>query len=296
MPLYRITHGTTCRHETPATAAWQVLHLKPRAEPGQECLEFELEVDPLPADLSERLDYFGNTQHVFSLSEPHRALAITSRSLVRRSEPAVPMAGLTPALPALRGLVDRAILAGEFELEQYLHASPRVPLAPEAAALGEGLGEGDPTLLDWIQALGARFAERFVFDPDATKVNTPLADALSRGRGVCQDFAHIFLSCARQHGLPAAYVSGYLLTAPPEGAKRLIGADSSHAWVSLFVPGTGWVDYDPTNHVFAGAQHIVVARGRDYADVSPTRGMFSGGGIHRLLVSVTVEPVTEPPS
>lgn len=291
MPLYRVTHVTTCRHDVPANGGWQVMHLKPRAEPGQECLEFELDIRPRPSDLVEREDVFGNSRHVFSLRETHRELEIASRSLVRRGDPAVPMPGLTPSLPAARRLAQQAILGGDFELEQYLRASPRVPLLPGAAALADGLGGDDTPLLGWIESLGARFGERFVFDRDATGVNTPLAEALARGRGVCQDFAHLFLSCVRQLGLPAAYVSGYLLTAPPEGGKRLVGADASHAWVSIFAPGTGWVDYDPTNRVFAGAEHIVVARGRDYSDVSPTRGVYSGGGAHRLLVSVTVEPV-----
>jgi transglutaminase-like putative cysteine protease len=112
-------------------------------------------------------------------------------------------------------------------------------------------------------------------------------------RGVCQDFAHLFLSCVRQHGLPAAYVSGYLLTTPPPGQPRLRGADASHAWVSVHVPGSGWIDYDPTNHCLAGTGHIVVARGRDYADVCPVKGLFSGGGAHTLETGVTVEPAEE---
>jgi transglutaminase-like putative cysteine protease len=292
MALYRIVHATTCRHESAATAAWQVLHLKPRAERGQECVEFDLDIAPRPADLVARVDFFGNTRHIFSLREPHRELEIVSRSLVRREDPAVPMAGLTPPAGEVPELVDAAVLQGEFELEQYRHASPFVPLIPEAAAMAEGLAGS--SLLDWIGALGARIQDRCTFDPTATQVSTPLAEFLGHGRGVCQDFAHLFLSCARQAGLPAAYVSGYLLTSPPPGAKRLVGADASHAWVSVFVPGTGWVDYDPTNGVFAAAGHIVVARGRDYSDVSPTQGMFSGGGHHRLLVSVTVEPASEP--
>jgi transglutaminase-like putative cysteine protease len=290
MAVYRIRHTTAWRHPAPASAAWQVLHLRPRGERGQECLEFTLEIDPAPADLASRQDVFGNTRHIFSLSESHRQLSVTSRCLVRRDDPPVPMAGLTPPVDQIPALIDAAVLAGEFTLEQYRHASPLVPRLPEAAALADGLDSAGSPALDWIAALGSRIRERWSFDPTATEVSTPLADFIALGRGVCQDFAHLFLSCARQRGLPAAYVSGYLLTSPPPGKPRLVGADASHAWVSVFVPGTGWIDYDPTNGVFAGSGHIVVARGRDYADVSPTRGLYSGGGAHQLSVSVTVEP------
>jgi len=128
-----------------------------------------------------------------------------------------------------------------------------------------------------------------VFDREATLVSTPLAKVIAERRGVCQDFAHLLISCLRQSGLPAAYVSGYLLTKPPSGRPRLVGADASHAWVSSFIPGTGWVDFDPTNACFAGAGHIVVARGRDFFDVSPVKGLFSGGGEQMLETGVTVE-------
>ena len=118
---------------------------------------------------------------------------------------------------------------------------------------------------------------------------TPLSEVLTNRRGVCQDFAHLFLSCVRQKGLPASYVSGYLLTEPPPGQKRLVGADASHAWVSIYIPGFGWTDYDPTNHCFVGPGHVVLAWGRDFGDVSPTRGIFSGGGMHQLFTGVTME-------
>lgn len=293
MPGYRIVHRTTCRHNSPVSAAWQVLHLRPRDEPHQQCLEFSIEISPAPGDLSARRDYFGNTRHLFTLREPHREFTVTSRSLVSREEPSWPMAGLTPAFGGCPELVDAAIGAGEFELEQFRVASPRVPLVAGTRALTEGLDEGEPPLLTWVERLGSRFRERLAFDRTATTVSTPLAEALANGRGVCQDFAHLFISCLRSFGLPAAYVSGYLLTRPPPGQPRLLGADASHAWVSIHVPGTGWVDYDPTNHSFAGVHHIVVARGRDYSDISPTKGIFSGGGSHTLSTAVTVAPAAD---
>ncbi len=294
MVTVRITHHTTYRHGGPATAAWQMLQLQPRNEATQECVDFQLEISPSTADLATRTDYFGNTRHFFSIREAHRELSIISRSTVRRGSEASPLPGITLPLAAARAHVATLINdRGQFELEQFLHATPSVPLLPGIAALAGDLDAESVPLLDWIGQLGKKFSESFVFDPTATDVSTPLAEVLQNRRGVCQDFTHLFISCARQHGLPAAYVSGYLLTKPPPGKPRLLGADAMHAWASIFVPEMGWVDYDPTNTCFAGNGHFVVARGRDYADVSPTRGVFSGGGIHRLKIGVTVEPETE---
>jgi transglutaminase-like putative cysteine protease len=293
MPLYRVTHETSYEHASLTNAAWQALHLQPRNEAAQQCEAFELRIEPHPMDLASRLDYFGNRQHVFTLREPHRELIIRSRSLVRRQEPTLPMAGLTPALRAMPELVDAAVADTDFTLEQFRHASPLVPLLPEARRLTRELADGlDPaqtTILDWIEVVGARFHEAFTFDAEATQISTPLAEVIAERRGVCQDFAHLLLSCLRQRGLAAAYVSGYLLTQPPPGQPRLIGADASHAWVSVYVPGTGWIDYDPTNACWVGTGHIVVARGRDYFDVSPVKGLFSGGGAQTLETGVTVE-------
>jgi transglutaminase-like putative cysteine protease len=292
MPHYAVTHRTAYTHSSFVTAAWQSLHLQPRNEGSQRCESFELQVAPHPADLASRFDYFGNKQHLFTLQEPHRELTITSRSIVRREEPVLPMAGLTPTFGEISGLVEEAVMEEDFTLEQYLHPSPLVPQLAEAVALADELaGDIDPrtSMMDWLSMVGDRFSRAFVFDREATLVSTPLAEVIAERRGVCQDFAHLLISCLRQHGLPAAYVSGYLLTKPPSGQPRLIGADASHAWVSSYIPGTGWVDYDPTNACFVGAGHIVIARGRDFFDVSPVKGLFSGGGEQTLETGVTVE-------
>jgi transglutaminase-like putative cysteine protease len=292
MPRYSVIHTTSYSHNALATAAWQALQLQPRNEQAQHCESFELQVAPHPTDLASRFDYFGNKQHLFTLREPHRELTITSRSLVRRDEPALPMAGLTPAMEEISGLVDEAVVDDDFTLEQFLHASPLVPLLPEARDLADELADGqgrDTSVMDWLRVVGERFSQAFKFDKEATQISTPLVEVIAERRGVCQDFAHLMISCLRQLRLPAAYVSGYLLTKPPAGQPRLIGADASHAWVSAFVPGTGWVDYDPTNACFVGTGHIVIARGRDFYDVSPVKGLFSGGGQQTMKTGVTVE-------
>ena len=294
MPRYSITHTTRYTHQALATAAWQALHLQPRNEAAQHCDGFELEVAPHPTDLTSRFDYFGNKQHLFTLREPHRELTVTSRSVVSREEPVLPMPGLTPRFADLPALVGEAVAGEDFTLEQFLHASPLVPLLPEAGALVDELTAGlapGLTVMDWLTTAGERFSRALTFDPEATQVSTPLAAVIAERRGVCQDFAHLLISCLRQRGLPAAYVSGYLLTRPPPGEPRLIGADASHAGVSLYVPGPGWVDYDPTNACFVGTGHIVVARGRDFSDVSPVKGLFSGGGGQTLETGVTVEAI-----
>jgi transglutaminase-like putative cysteine protease len=290
MPHYQITHLTRYRHRGTGTAAWQSLHLQPRHEPTQQCERFELEISPNPEDLAARTDYFGNHQHIVTLNEMHKELSITSHSLVRRDEPVVPPENSTPALTDARGLIDRAVLEEDFTIEQFRHPSRFVPLIAEAAALAGELG-ATPNLpvLQWLEILGSRFRDAFIYDADATEISTPLSEVLQHRRGVCQDFAHLLVSCIRQHGLPAAYVSGYLLTKPPPGRERLRGADATHAWVSAYLPGAGWIDYDPTNACFAGNGHIVVARGRDFSDVSPVKGFFSGGA-HKLVTEVTVEP------
>jgi transglutaminase-like putative cysteine protease len=292
MPRYSVTHRTKYTHTTPVGSAWQSLHLQPRNEPAQQCESFELQVAPHPSDLASRFDYFGNKQHLFTLQEPHKELTITSRSIVLRNEPILTMAGLTPPLEDIPEMVDQAVLEEDFSLEQYLNATSLVPLLPEARGLADelsaDLSPGTSTM-DWLALFGDRFNRAFVFDREATEISTPLTEVIAERRGVCQDFAHLFISCLRQLRLPAAYVSGYLLTHTPPGQPRLVGADASHAWVSVFIPGSGWVDYDPTNACFVGSGHIVIARGRDFHDVSPVKGLFSGGGAKVLETGVTVE-------
>ena len=290
MPLYQITHLTRYRHRGTGTAAWQSLHLQPRQEATQRCELFELEVAPHPEDLSSRMDFFGNKQHIITLNEVHKELSITSRSRVRRENPLLPPASATPALNEAASLIEDAVLKEDFTIEQFRHPSRFVPFISAATALAVEFGlSPDLPALTWFETFGRRFNAAFVYDAEATEISTPLSDVLQHRRGVCQDFAHLMVSCLRQQGLPAAYVSGYLLTKPPPGRERLRGADATHAWVSAYLPGAGWVDYDPTNACFAGNGHIVIARGRDFSDVSPVKGLFSGGA-HKLVTEVTVEP------
>lgn len=292
MPTYRIQHGTTYRHSVAAASAWQTLRLRPREEPGQTCLEFDLDIAPRALDLAARRDAFGNTLHVFSVREPHDTFSITATSLVRREAPPLPVPSVTPPLAAAPAATDAAVLDGDFSVEQFRHPSPSVPRVAGLEIFTGAIPAGTPALTA-LAALGEAFRAQLAFDPSATHIGTTLETALRQRRGVCQDFAHLYIACARRLGLAAAYVSGYLLTQPPPGQPRLIGADAMHAWVSVFVPGHDWIDYDPTNHCFAGDQHVVVARGRDYSDIPPVRGLFNGGGRHVLYLGVTMEPAEQ---
>lgn len=288
MPTFRIHHSTTYRHGSASTTSWQLLRLKPREEEHQEVLSFELELSDEPT-ITERKDYFGNAIHAFTRHGAANELVINASSRVRRKPAQLVRSLDDPSVSRVSEATDEAVATGDFGLEQYRHESPTVPLLPEAAALAKGIDQSEQSALLWLEKLGRVFAREFVFDPGATTVSTPLSVVLEHRRGVCQDFSHLLISCLRQHGLAAAYVSGYLLTEPPPGSPRLRGVDAMHAWISVWIPGAGWVDYDPTNQCFVDTSHIVVARGRDYTDVCPISGVFRGGLRHALTLGVTVE-------
>ncbi len=288
MPNFSIHHSTTYRHGSVPTTSWQLLRLKPRIEVNQQLLAFDLALSDEPV-VTERLDFFGNATHAFNRHGATNELVITTSSRVRRDSSRRPPSEHTPRAGQTKEATDRATREGDFTLEQFRHESPAVPLLPAAAGLADETTRLDLPVLLWLEELGRVFADRFVFDPAATRVSTPLSVVLEQRRGVCQDFSHLLISCLRQHGLAAAYVSGYLLTQPPRGAPRLRGADAMHAWVSVWIPDAGWIDYDPTNQCFVDTSHIVVARGRDYTDVCPVSGIFRGGARHALTLGVTVE-------
>lgn len=288
MPIFRIHHSTTYRHGSAATTSWQLLRLKPREEKNQELLDFVLNLSDTPV-VTERQDYFGNALHAFTRQGAANEVVITASSRVRRTPKKSPQPAAGSRMADARASTDEAVKSKDFTLEQFRHPSPAIPFLPEGVELANEIEDPDLTPFEWLAELGRLFSREFVFDPGATTVTTPLSVVLSQRRGVCQDFSHAMISCVRQHGLAAAYVSGYLLTEPPPGSPRLRGADAMHAWISVWIPEVGWVDYDPTNQCFADTGHLVVARGRDYTDVCPISGVFRGGARHALTLGVTVE-------
>jgi transglutaminase-like putative cysteine protease len=289
--IYKIVHRTTYRYKYPVSLGNHVACLKPRTLPLHRLVRNELAIEPTPATLTERLDYFGNVLCFFTVQEPHRELIVEARSEVVVDATKSTRAGSSPAWEhAVEALANDRSPEGT-EAFQFSFESPRIRIRPEFAAYAlQSFSPGRP-LQEALLDLTARIHTDFRFDAKSTNVRTPTEEVFKKRRGVCQDFAHVQIACLRSINLAARYVSGYLRTYPPPGKPRLIGADASHAWVSAYCPGTGWLDVDPTNNVVPSDGHVTLAWGRDYGDVSPLRGLILGGGAHKLWVGVDMEPI-----
>lgn len=288
---YNIIHRTLYEYAAPVTVSHHAARVEPRPLPRQQTDIFSLHIEPAPALRKSRTDYFGNRVCGFAIQEIHTRLEITATSRVTVAAPAPPALELSPAWEAVAKLFSDPVSPAVVEPYQFVFDSPMLHIAPELADYAlESFAPGTP-LLAAVADLNRRIFHDFTYDPVATTVATPLAEVLAKRRGVCQDFAHLAIASLRSLGLPARYVSGYLRTRPPEGQPRLVGADASHAWFSVFCPGTGWLDFDPTNNVLPACEHITVAFGRDYSDVSPVSGVITGGGEHQVKVSVDVAEI-----
>lgn len=293
-----ITHETLYRYAARVEQAHHLAYLKPLDQPCQRLESFTLHIDPVPSHCITESDAYGNARSIFEMYAPHDALNVCaiSRVIVRpRFAGIVPEATL-PWEEVAHAL--RYVAGAGFRREvEFTFASPYVDiLAPlrEYALLSFTAGR---PVADAAIDLMQRVHDDFTYASCSTDVSTPMIDAFTQRRGVCQDFAHVMLGCLRAIGLAARYVSGYLMSQPPPGQARLIGADASHAWVALHCPGLGrehdWLDLDPTNGMVPAASHAMLAWGRDYGDVTPLRGVIRGGGGHDLSVRVTVAPDNE---
>lgn len=291
--MYRIVHQTTYSYEETLTHCYNEAHLLPRSHPGQACLRSSLVVEPPPVDSTERLDFFGNRVTYFSIDQPHTTLVVTATSEVEVGPDPTALAVSRdgdPVWESVRDQLAEAVGGDLGDARAFVLDSGLVrrgkPLERYASS---SLVPGRP-LVEAVSDLMARMADDFTFDNQSTDVATPVLEVLGHRRGVCQDFAHLAIGFLRSHGLAARYVSGYLETVPAPGTEKLRGADASHAWVSTFVPGYGWLDFDPTNNLFPGSRHITTGWGRDYSDVTPLKGVvFTGSAAHSLYVSVDVE-------
>jgi transglutaminase-like putative cysteine protease len=286
---YRVDHETRYVYASTVSTSQHVAHLRPRALRRQQVLQAELEVEPRPVESSRRTDYFGNTVDQFTVLKPHKELAVHAHSVVQvqaadtRLEPSS-----SPPWERVRNALRYARGAAADEGAQFAYESPYVVLDPALVEFSRtSFTPGRPLLAAALDLMHRIHAE-FRYDPAATTITTPVSRVLTERRGVCQDFAHLQISCLRSLGLPARYVSGYLLTDPPPGRPRLVGADASHAWLSVHCPRHGWVDLDPTNDVVPEQRHVTLAWGRDYGDVSPLHGVILGGSRHTLRVGVSV--------
>jgi transglutaminase-like putative cysteine protease len=294
--LLQITHETHYAYAPAVETAQHLAHLKPLQTASQQLLEHRLEIAPEPAQRSESVDVYGNARAFFALESTHEELSVVARSLVRTSAPQL-AATVARELPweEVRERLHYRKDGAYDPAAEFVFPSRYVPRHEDFATYArESFAPGRP-LFDATQDLTLRMFRDFIYDGDSTEISTPAVQALAQRRGVCQDFAHIMIGCLRTLGLPARYVSGYLLTQPAPGETRLVGADASHAWVSVYLPGaegTGgdWADFDPTNGRQPGEDYVALAVGRDFADVSPMRGVLHGGARHTLKVAVTVEP------
>jgi transglutaminase-like putative cysteine protease len=290
--IYKIVHRTTYKYKHPVSVGTHVACLKPRAFPHHQLSRSELHIQPRPATRTERVDFFGNLLCFFTIQEPHRELMVEARSQVTVEEatPAPWSEALIPWEEAARSLRTDLSAAG-LEAYQFGFESPRIRVRPEFAAYARHSFTPGRPMPEALLDLTARIHADFRFDSKSTNVRTTPEEVFKKRRGVCQDFAHVQIACLRSLNLAARYVSGYLRTYPPPGQPRLVGADASHAWVSAYCPGIGWLDVDPTNNVVPSNGHVTLACGRDYGDVSPLRGLILGGGSHTLKVAVDMEPV-----
>jgi transglutaminase-like putative cysteine protease len=299
--IYRVVHRTEYRYESPVSSSFGELHLLPRDTPGQVCRSSRVHIDPGPDDYRERTDFYGNRVAAFAVLEPHTTLAVTAESVVAVSGP--PGSSPQPVDEPWEAVRDRLVTDPSdetLEARDFLLESPKVMASPLVAAYAAESFTARRPLTEALTELIARIHDDFAYEPGATSVRTTLTELFERRKGVCQDFAHLAVGCLRSVGLAARYVSGYLETAPPPGRPRLVGADVSHAWASVFLPGPGgtaspgaaWIDLDPTNNRFVNDRYVTTAWGRDYGDVPPLKGViYTDSTGDELHVSVDVAPL-----
>ena len=301
----RVRHRTTYRYQSPVDMAQHMLHLSPRNTDHQLVLAHRLHIEPGPAAMHQSGDAFGNLRTFFAQQAPHEVLSVLADSTVQTRAPQPLPEGLpwkSMSWERVREHFRYRVNAPYEAAAEFVFASPLVPRDDAFRDWARPAFDTGRPILQAVRALMERIHHELVYETDSTEVSTPPLEALAQGKGVCQDFAHIMIGCLRSLGLPARYGSGYLLTRPPPGQPRLIGADASHAWAAVYVPGSNdqpgqWFDFDPTNNRCGrgspGEDYVTLAIGRDFGDVSPMRGVIQGGAQHTLEVAVTVAPPGE---
>ncbi|OGA00170.1 MAG: transglutaminase [Betaproteobacteria bacterium RIFCSPLOWO2_02_67_12] len=291
-----VLHETRYRYSSPVVLSQQLLHLTPRTLPWQACRTHRITVAPQAGEFDWHQDYYGNPIVRALLAAPHEALLVRAESEVEVA-PREQAALAAPQIPweTLRERL-HALDAPPLEPADFLYESPHVETWHELADYAAKSFRQGHGALEAARDLARRIHKDYAFDRKATSVATPLRQVVRQRRGVCQDFAHLMIGCLRSLGLPGRYVSGYILTDPPPGRPRLVGADASHAWVSVYCgEEAGWVDIDPTNDCLVDDEHVTLGWGRDFGDVTPMRGVILGGGEQELEVRVTVTPMSGAP-
>lgn len=301
MTIYRIIHKTEYLYEAPASLCYNEVRMLPRSFTHalftQHCLDAYAVVEPVWGDHRERIDFFGNRVLFYAIRHPHEAMTIIVNSQVRLDpqpsattpfmrDELIAQAAQSPPWEQVRDRLREELTPATLDARQYVMSSPLAPVTSDVAAYAQASFATHRPIVEAAYDLMSRIYREFRFVPGVTTVTTPISEVLAQRRGVCQDFAHLMIGCLRAKGLAARYVSGYIETLPPPGQEKLQGADASHAWCSLYLPDLGWLDFDPTNHLVPADQHITVGWGRDFADVTPLKGVFFGDGRHQLRVSV----------
>lgn len=294
--IYSVHHTTTYRYTEPVAVCQNQVRLTPRRTPTQETINFRLHIDPEPLLLRSWFDAFGNEVWYFSIEEPHSELCVTASSRVDVTPCEVPSFVKEMSWESACALLNSMEDAEARKASQYRFESPYIKILDEAKDYVRESFKSGTSLFEAVLDLTSRIYRDFKYTPTATAVDTPTAHVFRTRRGVCQDFAHLQITCLRSLGIAVRYVSGYLMTLPPPGKEKLVGADASHAWLSVYFPRYGWIDFDPTNNVIPRDRHVTIGWGRDYGDVCPIKGVLTGGGSNTLTVAVDVVPeVALPP-
>lgn len=288
---YTVRHRTVYYYGQDVSHSCHLAHLLPRETATQTVESASLALSPSPTRSVRRRDYFGNATEWVGFDQPHRTLEVVSESVVSVAAPARELPELSLATAAVHGLLESAADQAAREAVSFVFDSPLTAFTGDVADYARRSLAPERPLLDGVSELMSRIHTDFRYDTTVTDASTPVDRVFEIKAGVCQDLAHAGIACLRSLGLAARYVSGYLLTQPPPGQQRLLGADASHAWFSAWIPPFGWVDFDPTNDVRPGEGHVTLGWGRDYGDVAPLNGVVSGGGDHVVEVGVDVIPI-----
>jgi transglutaminase-like putative cysteine protease len=288
---YRLIHNTLYEYNESVSLCHNEAHLIPRTTQFQMVINNLVEISPFPTLHYDRTDFFGNPTTYFSIQFPHRQLSVTSSSEVQLQDTYYDLDN-SPCWEEVRDtLTSESVNPSLLEAREFMLDSPFIAATDSLRTYALPSFVPGRSILRATNDLMNRIFTEFVYDPHFTTIVTPLEEVLAHKRGVCQDFAHLMIGCVRSMGLAARYVSGYLETLPPPGQVKLQGSDASHAWLAVFVPDVGWVDFDPTNNKIPINQHITTAWGRDYSDVTPLKGIIFGGGENVLSVSVDVQRI-----
>jgi transglutaminase-like putative cysteine protease len=283
-----IVHRTVYGYGAPVTVSQHAARLEPRSLRNQFLEEYSLRIEPEPSVRKTRTDYFGNRICFFSIQEVHLRLEIVADCRVTVVPVTQPALSLSPRWEEVAEIFSDPVSPEVVEPYEFMFDSPLLRASPALADYARQSFSAESPLLMAVLDFNRRVHRDFKYDKIATTVATPLEEVIKNRRCVCQDFAHFAIACLRSLGLAARYVSGYLRTQPPAGKPALVGAEASHAWFSVYCPGMGWIDFDPTNNVMPETAHITLAYGRDFNDVSPVSGIITGGGKHDVKAGVTV--------